>query len=63
MRFFCTDVASRSHISASDVAPRSHLYDIYIYVYIIYIYMHTSKFHPAGSQESKHIAHAQRETK
>ena len=27
---FCTDVASRSHISASDVAPRSHLYGIYI---------------------------------
>ena len=29
MRFFFTDVASRSNISASDVAARSHLY-IYI---------------------------------
>ena len=29
-RVFFTDVASRSLISASDVAARSHLYDIYI---------------------------------
>ena len=57
MRFF-TDVASRYHIYiyASDVAARS-LYDIYIYICI------PQKFHPAGSQETKHIAHAQRETK
>ena len=56
MRFFFTDVASRSNISASDVATRSHLY-LYIF------YMYTSKNHPAGSQETKQIAHAQRETK
>ena len=51
-----TDVASRYHIYANDIAARSHLYDIYIYAYL-------KKFHPAGSQETKHIAHAQRETK
>ena len=46
---------------------------IYIYIpamllqdliYMIYIYICIpQKFHPAGSQETKHIAHAQRETK
>ena len=41
---------------ANDIAARSHLYDIYIYICI------PQKFHPAGSQETKHIAHAQRET-
>ena len=30
---FFTDVASKYHIYASDVAARSHLYDIYIYIY------------------------------
>ena len=46
------DVISRYHIYANDIATRSHLYDIYI----------SQKFHPTGSQEIKHIAHAQRET-
>ena len=47
--FFFTDVASRYHIYiyASDVAARSHLYDIYIYICI------PQKIHPAGSQETK----------
>ena len=31
---FFTDVASKYHIYASDVAARSHLYDIYIYAYL-----------------------------
>ena len=56
VRFF-TDAASRYHIYANDLAARSHLYDIYTY-----IYAYLKKFHPAGSQETKHIAHAQRET-
>ena len=43
---------------ANDIAARSHLYDIYIYIYICI----PQKFHPAGSQETKQIAHAQRET-
>ena len=30
---FFTDVASKYHIYASDVAARSHLYDMYIYIY------------------------------
>ena len=34
-----------------------YMIDIYIYICI------PQKFHPAGSQETKHIAHAQRETK
>ena len=55
VRFF-TDIASRYHIYANDIAARSHLYEIYIYICI------PQKFHPAGSQETKHIAHAQRET-
>ena len=38
-----------------DRGPGSYIY--------IYIYMHTSKNHPAGSQETKQIAHAQRENK
>ena len=33
-------------------------------IYMIYIYICIpQKFHPAGSQETKHIAHTQRETK
>ena len=32
MRLFFTDVASRYVMYASDVAARSHLYDIYIYI-------------------------------
>ena len=55
VRFLFTDVASRYHIYASDVAARSHLYDIYICI--------PQKFYPAGSQETKHIAHAHGKTK
>ena len=55
VRFFHWCCIKISYIYTSDVAARSHLYDIYICI--------PQKFHPAGSQETKHIAHTQRETK